>query len=133
MGDLNDSKLITDETLKHDIVFHCATADHKPSVEAIVEGVAQRAKNGKSTIFIHTSGTSVLDDGAAGSHKGDKVYHDNVREEIDSVPDDAPHRPIDLAIVKGQKAVGEAAKMAIMIPPTICKLQGPPYEIRRVN
>ena len=131
MGDLNDTKLITDETLKHDIIFHCATADHKPSVEAIIEGVAQRAKNGKSTIFIHTSGTSVLDDNAAGSHKGDKVYHDSVREEIDSVPDDAPHRQIDLAILKGQKAIGEAAKLAIMIPPTICKLQKPPHASQR--
>ena len=119
LGDLDDTALITAQVLSHDIVFHTATADHQPSAEAIVEGVAQRAKNGKSTIYIHTSGTSVLDDDAKGAFKGDKVYHDNKREEIDSVPADAPHRPIDLAIVKRQEAIGEAAKIAIMIPPLI--------------
>lgn len=122
MGDLNDTKLITEETVKHDIVLHTATADHKPSAEAIVAGVSRRAKDGKSTIYIHTSGTSVLNDNANGMFKGDKVYHDNKRQEIDSVPDDAPHRAIDLAIVKGAQAIGEAAKIAIMIPPLICEL-----------
>lgn len=119
LGDLNDTVLITKQTLDHDIVFHTATADHQPSAEAIVEGVAQRAKSGKSTIYIHTSGTGVLDDNAAGAFKGDKVYHDDKRQEIDSVPDDAPHRPIDLSIVKGAKAIGDTAKIAIMIPPLI--------------
>lgn len=119
LGDLNDTAKITDLTLKYDIILHTATADHKPSVEAIIAGVTERANQGRKTIFIHTSGTSVLDDDAQGQFKGDKIYHDNKREEIDSVPDDAPHRPIDLAIVKGQRAVGTKAKMAIMIPPLI--------------
>ena len=119
LGDLDNTTLIAQQTLEHDIVFHTATADHQASAEAIVEGVAQRAKTGKSTVYIHTSGTSVLDDNAKGAFKGDKVYHDNKREEIDSVPDDAPHRPIDLAIVNGQQAIGEAAKIAIIIPPLI--------------
>lgn len=119
LGDLNDTNKITDLTLGYDIILHTATADHKPSVEAIIAGVAERAKQGKKTIFIHTSGTSVLDDGAQGQFQGDKVYHDNKREEIDSVPDNAPHRQIDLAILKGQQAVGRNAKMAIMIPPLI--------------
>ena len=118
-GDLDDTALITKQTLDHDIVFHTATADHQASAEAIVEGVAQRAKSGKSTIYIHTSGTSVLDDNANGAYKGEKIYHDNKREEIDSVPDNAPHRPIDLAVVQGQKAIGDAAKIAIIIPPLI--------------
>jgi nucleoside-diphosphate-sugar epimerase len=120
LGDLDDTDLITNQTFDHDIVFHTATADHKPSAKAILEGVRQRAMiSGQSTIYIHTSGTSVLDDGAHGAFKGEKVYHDNIREEIDSVPEDAPHRPIDLAIVEAQEAIGEAAKIAIMIPPLI--------------
>ncbi|ETN37862.1 uncharacterized protein HMPREF1541_07485 [Cyphellophora europaea CBS 101466] len=119
LGDLDDTQKITDLTLQYDIVIHTATADHKPSAEAIVAGVAERAKQGKETIYIHTSGTSVLDDGAQGQFQGDKIYHDDKREEIDSVPDDAPHRPIDLSIVRAQQALGTKAKIAIMVPPLI--------------
>ncbi|KAK4565934.1 hypothetical protein LTR86_003783 [Recurvomyces mirabilis] len=119
MGDLNDKEIITQQTLQHDIVLHTATADHLPSVEAILEGIKQRAQDGKSTLFIHTSGTSVLDDDAKGMFKNDKIYHDDKREEVDSVPDSAPHREIDLAIVRAQKDLGEKAKLAIMIPPCI--------------
>ena len=62
LGDLNDKKLITAQTTNHDIVFHTATADHLPSVEAVLEGVRERVRNGKESVFIHTSGTSVLED-----------------------------------------------------------------------
>jgi nucleoside-diphosphate-sugar epimerase len=119
IGTLDHTDLITQQTLQHDIVIHTATADHLPSVEAVCQGILQRAENGKPTIFIHTSGTSVLDDNASGAFKGEKIYHDNIRAEIDSVPDDAPHRKIDLTILKYQKMVGERAKLAIMIPPLI--------------
>lgn len=118
-GDLNDKASITEQTLKHDIIIHTATADHLPSVEAVLDGIRQRAQNGQQTTFIHTSGTSVLDDGAKNAFKSDKVYHDIVRDEIDGVPDNAPHREIDLAIVKCQKELGEKAKIAVMIPPLI--------------
>ena len=123
LGDLNDKAVITQQATEHEVIFHTATADHLTSVEAILDGVKQRAERGQTTIFIHTSGTSVLDDGADGRQKSDKIYHDDVREEIDTVPDDAPHRQIDLAIVRAQKALGDNAKLAIMIPPLIygCK------------
>lgn len=119
MGDLNDRDLIAEQAAAHDIVIHTATADHLPSVEAVLNGVKKRAEGGQMPIFIHTSGTSVLDDGAKGEYKSDKIYHDNNREEVDSVPQDAPHREIDLAIVKTQKQMGDKMKLAIMIPPLI--------------
>ncbi|KAL7623556.1 hypothetical protein AAE478_007239 [Parahypoxylon ruwenzoriense] len=119
LGDLNDKALITKHALAHDIIIHTATADHLPSVEAILDAVKHRAEKGLSTIFIHTSGTSVLDDGAKGNYKSPKVYHDNIVSEVNSVPDNAPHRRIDLAIVKVQSQLGEKAKISIMIPPTI--------------
>jgi nucleoside-diphosphate-sugar epimerase len=62
LGDLDDKKLITEQTVQHGIIFHTATADHLPSVEAVLDGVRQRLKEGKETIFVHTSGTSVLED-----------------------------------------------------------------------
>ena len=119
MGSLDDKALITKQTLEHDVVFHTATADHIPSVVAIIDGIRERAAQGLSTVYIHTSGTSVLDDGAKGTRVSDKVYHDDKQEEIDSVPDNAPHRQIDLTIVEAQKDIGAKAKMAIMIPPLI--------------
>ncbi|KAN0113039.1 NAD(P)-binding protein [Hyaloscypha variabilis] len=121
MGDLNDKDLIAKHTQQADIIFHTATADHLPSVEAIIHGVKARAKEGKETIFIHTSGTSVLDDNAHGAFKSEKIYHDSVPSEIDSVPDNAPHRKIDLTIVnaKNSELLKGRAKVAIMIPPLI--------------
>ena len=123
MGDLNDRDAIADQAAQHDIILHTATADHLPSVEAILDGIRHRAQQGRMTVFIHTSGTSVLADGSMNAYKSDKIYHDNVRAEVDSVPDDAPHREIDLAIAKAQKELGDKAKLAIMIPPLIygCK------------
>ena len=127
LGDLNDEQAIAEHTSKHDIVMHTATADHLPSALAVLEGVKARAKRGQHTIYIHTSGTSVLDDGNHGKSKSDKVYRDDVRAEVDSVPESAPHREIDLAIVKAQQELGEMAKIAIMIPPLIygCKSSQP--------
>lgn len=100
MRDLNDQKLISEHVQNSDIVFHTATADHLPSVEVILAGIEERAKEGKPTIYIHTSGTSVLDDNAVGAFKSDKIFHDDLQVETDSVPDDAPHRGIDLDTVK---------------------------------
>ncbi|KAI5365007.1 Putative NAD-dependent epimerase/dehydratase, NAD(P)-binding domain superfamily [Septoria linicola] len=118
-GDLNDKEKITEQAAKHDIILHTATADHLPSAEAVLEGIKQRSAKGLSAIFIHTSGTSVLDDGALDKYKSDNIYRDDTRSDVDSVPDTAPHREIDLAIVKSQKELGEKAKIAIMIPPLI--------------
>ncbi|KAI1619858.1 hypothetical protein EDD37DRAFT_570317 [Exophiala viscosa] len=119
VSDLDDNITIKRLTIENDIVFHTATADHQPSAEAICAGVAERANQGKSTIYIHTSGTSVLDDKSQGAFENDKIYYDNKREDIDALPDSAPHRKIDLAILKAQKDIGDKAKIAIMIPPLI--------------
>ena len=126
MGDLDDQKLITDHTVLHDIVIHTATADHLPSVKAVIDGIEMRAARGQETIFIHTSGTSVLNDNSKGTFKSGKVYHDSDKSEIDSVPDDAPHRAVDLTIVAAQQDLGEKAKIAILIPPLIYGCKWPP-------
>jgi nucleoside-diphosphate-sugar epimerase len=88
-------------------------------VVAVLDGIKKRAESGRSTIFIHTSGTSVLDDGSLGAFKSDRIYYDNDPVPIDAVSDNAPHRKIDLAIVRATKELGDRAKLAIMIPPTI--------------
>lgn len=119
VGDLHDKASIAEQVAKHDIVLHTATADDLPSVEAVLDGIKQRASKGLQTIYIHTSGTSLLNDNAEGGFKSDKIYHDDKQEEIDSLGNDAPHRDVDLTILKARKELGEKAKIAIMIPPLI--------------
>jgi nucleoside-diphosphate-sugar epimerase len=118
-GDIHDAKLIAEQVAKNDIVFHTATADDLPSVQAVLQGVRQKADRGEHIIYIHTSGTSVLNDNANGQFKSDKVFHDNKQEEIDSLDDNAPHRQIDLTILNARKTLGSKAQIAIMIPPLI--------------
>ena len=119
VGDLNDQALITRQATEHDVIIHLASADHLPSVEAILRGIAHRTEDGQDTIYIHTSGTSILNDGAAGRYLGEKIFHDDTAAEIDSVADDAPHREIDLTILRRRKEFGDKARLAIMIPPLI--------------
>ena len=70
-------------------------------------------------LTVHTSGTSVLNDNANGEYKSDKIYYDDKPEDIEALPDDAPHRQIDLTIIRTRKELGAKAKIAIMIPPEI--------------
>ncbi len=119
LGSLDDKDIITEQTLAADIVIHTATADHLPSVEAVIAGIEQRASQGKTTSFIHTSGTSLLSDDAKGNYKGDKIFYDDKPEDIDALPDSASHRLIDLAIVRARQKIGTKAKLVIMIPPLI--------------
>ena len=117
-GDINDKPLITKQVVDHDIVIHTASADHLESAEAVLDGVQQRADQGLHTIYIHTSGTSVIGDTSPGGSSG-KVYHDNVQAEVDSVSDFAPHRQIDLKILAVQRRLRAQAKVALVIPPLI--------------
>jgi nucleoside-diphosphate-sugar epimerase len=119
IGNLNDYDLIASEAAKHDITIHTATADHLSSAKAILDGVEKRAQDGKMSIYIHTSGTSVLDDKSKGDFKTDKIFYDDRPEDIDALDDDAPHRPIDLEIVRTARRLGEKAKIIIMTPPEI--------------
>lgn len=120
IGNLDDKALITEHTATSPIVIHAATADHLPSVEAVLAGIRQRASQGQSTIFIHTSGTSELVDNSKGMYASEKIYSDLDPDDIDAnVPDTAPHREIDLAIVNARKEIGDKAKIVIILPPLV--------------
>lgn len=118
-GSLDDSETIIQHTIASDIVIHTATADHLPSVQAVIEGIEQRSRDNKKTIFIHTSGTSLLSDDSKGQYKGDKIYSDAEQDVLSALPDSASHRLIDLAILRARKRLSPNAKMAIMTPPLI--------------
>ncbi|KAL4885468.1 hypothetical protein BJY04DRAFT_214266 [Aspergillus karnatakaensis] len=119
LGSLSDSSMITSQTAASDIVIHTATADDLPSVQAILAGIAQRTQKAQETIYIHTSGASLLGDTSEGSTKNDFIYDDATPAAIDALPDSAAHREIDLAIVNASRDLASHAKLAIMIPPVI--------------
>ncbi|KAL3459472.1 hypothetical protein BJX64DRAFT_301224 [Aspergillus heterothallicus] len=121
LGPLSDSKIISAQTTASDIVIHTATADDLPSVEAVLAGIRQRSQAGHKTIYIHTSGASLIGDNAEGSFKNDFIYDDEKPASIDALPDSAAHREIDLAIVNASKTaeLKGTTKFAIMIPPVI--------------
>ncbi|PVI05256.1 NAD(P)-binding protein [Periconia macrospinosa] len=118
-GDINDHDLIVRNVLENDIVIHTASADHLPSVEAVLDGIKQRTAANLSTIFIHTSGSNVVGDSSYGATETSKVYTDSTPDEIDTLSDSAFHRKIDLAIIRASKELDDKAKLAIMIPTEI--------------
>lgn len=118
-GSLDESAKIEQQTEKSDIVFHTATADDLPSVQAVIRGIEKRAAAGKHTIYIHTSGTSLLSDQSGGQYRSDEVYSDKRPGQIDALPDSASHRLIDLEIVRARERLGTKAKLFIMLPPLI--------------
>ncbi|CAI6332359.1 unnamed protein product [Periconia digitata] len=111
--------MVRGKTYSSQIVIHTASADHLPSVEAVLSGIRQRAAANMSTIFIHTSGSNVVGDNSNGALESSKIYTDKTPEDINALPDSAFHRKIDLAIINASKELGEKAKLAIMIPTEI--------------
>ncbi|KAJ9663035.1 hypothetical protein H2198_001027 [Neophaeococcomyces mojaviensis] len=119
MGSLEDKDILIEQAKIHDIVVHTATADDLPSVEAVLEGIKQRAASGRSSIYIHTSGCSELCDYSNGAFRSEVIFEDDKPKDIDALSHDAPHREVDLAILKARQELGEKAKIAIVLPPVI--------------
>ncbi|CAC9890275.1 unnamed protein product [Aureobasidium pullulans] len=119
MGTIDDSELITKQTTASDIVIHTATADHLPSVQAVIKGIEQRAEEDKHTYYIHTSGCSFLSDDSHGEYGSDTIYKDTDPAALDARPDTSSHREIDLAILDARNRLGLKAKLFIMLPPLI--------------
>lgn len=119
IGSIDDKATIIQHASASDIVIHTASANHMSSVEAVIEGVERRTKDNKKTIYLHTSGTSLLSDDAKGQFKGGKIFSDDNQEEIDALPDTASHRLIDQKIVQASQRLSPTAKLAIIAPPLI--------------
>lgn len=114
--------MLISAVLKSDIIVYTATADDLPSVEAVLDGISQRGKAGKKTVYIHTSGCSELTDAdhiGDGSSRSEKIFSDNDPASIDALSDAAPHRKIDLAIINRRAELAPHAKISIILPPCI--------------
>jgi nucleoside-diphosphate-sugar epimerase len=116
LGSLGDLDLLTAQTAQHEIIINTASADDLPSVEAILAGVRQRVKAGLPSIYLHTSGTGALQDGAMGAHNNGKTYRDDAPADIEALPSSYLHRHVDIPVVQAARKFGDKAKIVIMLP-----------------
>lgn len=107
LGSLGDSALLERSAREADAVINTADADHGKSVESMIA-----ALSGSGKLFLHTSGSSIVGDQAAGEPT-DRIYHD-----------DTPVRPGPgrVARVAVNQAVLDAARngvKAVVICPSL--------------
>ncbi|CRG83588.1 hypothetical protein PISL3812_00941 [Talaromyces islandicus] len=119
LGTLSDLDILTAQTVRHEITINTASCDDLPSVEAILSGVQQRVQERKPCTYIHTSGTGVLEDGSMGMYKNDKIYRDDMPEDIHAIPSASMHRHVDIPIVQAARHLGNKAKVVIILPPLV--------------
>jgi len=64
---------------------------------------ARHAKTGSTPVLIHTSGTGVLIDSAAGMYEDETIYSDANVKQMESIPVTQLHRDVDLEILNADK------------------------------
>lgn len=119
LGSLSDVELLAAQVTKHTITINSASCDDLPSVQAVLTGIRQRVAADIPAIYIHTSGTGALEDGASGMFKSEKIYNDNVPEDIEALPSTSMHRHVDIPLVEAAREFGDRAKIAVILPPLV--------------
>ena len=92
-------------------------------MQAIFKGLAAHAPD-KPGYLIHTSGTGILTftdiENQIFGEVSRKIFDDwDGIEEVKSIPDTAPHRPVDKIVLAGSTKYGYNVKTAIVCPPCI--------------
>jgi nucleoside-diphosphate-sugar epimerase len=107
IGTLADFPIIVQAAREADAVINTASADDSFSAEAIIQGLA-----GSGKPFIHTSGTSVVSDRAAGEYS-DAVFNE------DSPFEPLPERLMRVAIDRSVLAAARRGVRSIVIRPSL--------------
>lgn len=117
IGCLDDLSLIESEVQRADVVINTANVDHVPSAEVMAKALEHKKTK---TIFIHTSGTSVIGDPLSEEKTAStKIYSDAADiDEILALPEEQPHQPVD-RIVQGIEEANPLVKTVIVCPSTI--------------
>lgn len=68
-GTLDDRELLIDEAKSADAVINAASSDHREAVEAFIT-----ALRGSEKPFLHTSGSSLIGDAAAGNELSERIF-----------------------------------------------------------
>ncbi|SGZ51753.1 CIC11C00000005577 [Sungouiella intermedia] len=117
VGCLDDLDTISTQVDAADVVINTANVDHVPSAEVFAKALAKKTKK---TIFIHTSGTSVVGDPLSSTKGPSTVVYSDVKsiDEINSLTDEKPHRSVD-KIVLDIEEQNANVKTVIVCPSTI--------------
>ncbi|KAF9069206.1 NAD-P-binding protein [Rhodocollybia butyracea] len=118
VGSHSDIPLMAKAASEVDIVIAMADCDDEDAVTGTLQGLKKRfEETGKQPIFINTSGTGVLTDGAGGMYASDIIWDDADPEQMATLQPNQPHRPVDLKVLEAD-AEGYI-KSYIVIPPII--------------
>ncbi|EJD06863.1 NAD-binding protein [Fomitiporia mediterranea MF3/22] len=119
VGSHSDADKIEALAEQADCIIATADADNLGAAKAIFRGMKKYyKKNGKAPIYIHTSGTGVLSDNAAGMYASEKIYDDSKVEDIESLdPKTQIHREIDMEAVSADQA--GYARTYIILPSNV--------------
>ncbi|KAI0073995.1 NAD(P)-binding protein [Panus rudis PR-1116 ss-1] len=101
---LEDEGTIEEVASKAHIVINTANADHLKAAQAILRGLKKRHETtGDVPILIHTSGTGTFTDNAKGLYASDTIWDDANPAQIETLPDNAVHRHVDLPITRADE------------------------------
>lgn len=118
VGSHKDEALVEQLTSQTDVVIAVADADDLNAAKATLRGLKKRYEaTGKAPVFIHTSGTGVLTDNAAGEYTTDTIYDDLNPDQIETLPDTQLHRDVDLTLLRADEE--GYIKLYLVIPSTI--------------
>ncbi|CAK7200824.1 hypothetical protein SEUCBS139899_003523 [Sporothrix eucalyptigena] len=128
IGDLDSSDVISAAAAAADVVLHTGnSADDLPSAKAIVAGLTKSHTANNPGIYIHISGTGLLTWYDIKNKRfgqpplPDQTYndYDGVQTLVSGLPDDAPHRDVDIVVQSAAAAHPDILRTAIVGPPTI--------------
>jgi nucleoside-diphosphate-sugar epimerase len=107
IGTLSDASLLAQSAREADAVINAASSDDRGAVEAMLPALAASGK-----LFLHTSGSSIVGDLAAGE-RGNAIYEDDTP--IRPLPGKAARVAIDRLVLDSTKA----GVRAVVICPTM--------------
>jgi nucleoside-diphosphate-sugar epimerase len=109
IGTLDDAPRLAAEARRADAVINTANSDHRGAVEAFLDGLSSSNKP-----FIHTSGSSIVADGAHGDLASEKIYDEETP--LDPVPGKKARVEIDRTI---RSASERGVRSAVVCPSMI--------------
>ncbi|TCD63510.1 hypothetical protein EIP91_005343 [Steccherinum ochraceum] len=96
--------VVQEAAAKADFVINCASSDDLPLTEAVLTGAKKHFASTKvPTILLHTSGTGINLDRAAGQYATDKTLDDTESARINALPPTEWHRNVDIPILQANK------------------------------
>jgi nucleoside-diphosphate-sugar epimerase len=107
LGDLSDAALLARAARDADAVVHTADADHRAAAESMLAALA-----GSGKAFLHTSGSSIVGDGAWGE-PSDRIFED------DTPFQPGPGRAARVAVNERVLAAAREGVRAMVITPSL--------------